>query len=142
VRATPDARIPLWAGLLCIGLLCGANARAADAQLIRAGTSIVDITPTTFPVLVNGMFTSRSATGAHDPLHVRCIVLEQGMTKIAIAVVDSCMVPRDILDRAKQAAEVSTGIPADHMLISSSTSNSCRGGSRWPSSRRPRTSFP
>ena len=122
MRATLDARIPLWVRLLCIGLLCGASARAAE--LVRAGTSIIDITPTTFPVLVNGMFTSRSATEAHDPLHVRCIVLEQGTTRIAIAVVDSCMVPRDILDRAKEAAEASTGIPADHMLISATHTHS------------------
>ena len=41
---------------------------AAD---FRAGAAVVDITPTTFPVIVNGMFEERTATKAADPLHAR-----------------------------------------------------------------------
>src|SRR5690606_28802872 len=56
--------------------------------------------------------------GAYDPLHARCLVLDDGETQLAIVVCDSCMIPRDIFDRAKQRAEEATGIPASRMLMS------------------------
>ena len=38
----------------------------------------------------------------HDRLHARCLVLDNETTKIAIAVCDSCMIPREIFDAAKR----------------------------------------
>src|SRR5262245_55160771 len=78
----------------------------------------MDITPEKFPISVNGGMQDRLAKGAHDPLHARCLVLDDGTTKIAIVVCDSCMIPREIFDEAKRLASKSTGIPADHMLMS------------------------
>ncbi|MGH7199024.1 MAG: hypothetical protein ACREJB_00355 [Planctomycetaceae bacterium] len=60
----------------------------------------------------------RTATAAHDPLHARCLVLDNGDTQIAIVVCDSCMIPREVFDAAKRQAEEKTGIPAGHMLMS------------------------
>jgi hypothetical protein len=51
-------------------------------------------------------------------LHARCLVLDDGRTALALVVVDSCMIPREILDKAKALAEKKTGIPAGNMLIS------------------------
>src|SRR5437762_13313030 len=76
--------------------------RAAAA--LRAGAYAQDITPTEFPVIVNGSFTEGTATKANDTLHARAIVLDEGTTRIAIVVVDSCMLPRDLLDDAKSRA--------------------------------------
>src|SRR5712671_5713482 len=67
----------------------------------RAGAHLVDISPTNFPVLVNAMFTERSATTTVDPLYVKSLVLDDGSTRIAMAVVDTCMMSRDLIDRAK-----------------------------------------
>jgi hypothetical protein len=46
------------------------------------------------------------------------LVLEDGKTALALVVVDSCMIPRDILDKAKALAAKKTGIPPGNMLIS------------------------
>jgi len=91
---------------------------------LRAGAFAIDITPTNFPVIVNGMFEERYATNAHDLLHARALVLDDGREKIVIQVVDSCMVPREVLDQAKELASKATGIPTDHILISATHTHS------------------
>jgi neutral ceramidase len=95
--------------------LSSAELRAGE---LKAGAFAQDVTPEKFPVSVNGGFSDRKATAANDPLHARCLVLDDGTTKLAIVVVDSCMIPREILDAAKALAEKKTGIPAANILIS------------------------
>ena len=85
---------------------------------LRAGAYAQDITPQKFPISVNGGLQDRQALRAHDPLHARCLVLEDGKTALALVVVDSCMIPREILDKAKTLAAKKTGIPPSNMLIS------------------------
>jgi hypothetical protein len=96
----------------------------AAEKVFRAGAHAIDITPTNFPVIVNAMFTERTATQAHDPLHVRCLVLNDGTNRIAIAVVDTCMMSRDLIDEAKELARRKTGIPTDRMLVSATHTHS------------------
>jgi hypothetical protein len=45
-------------------------------------------------------------------------VLDDGKTKVAFAVCDSCMIPREITDEARRRASKATGIRPDHILIS------------------------
>ena len=105
--------------LLSIGLvLSAATAFAEDKVVFRAGAFAIDVTPQKFPVSVNGGFADNTATKANDPLHARCLVLDDGKTKVALVVVDSCMLPRELLDHTKALAEKSTEIPASNMLIS------------------------
>src|SRR5687767_13522626 len=101
--------------LLAAFACCCADLQAAE---LKAGAFAQDVTPEKFPVSVNGNFADKKATAANDPLHARCLVLDDGTTKLAIVVVDSCMVPRELLDAAKALAEKKTGIPAKNMLIS------------------------
>ena len=116
--------------LLTFALYPMGAARAADRPAplpggpLRAGAHAQDVTPRQFPVRVNGMFTERSADRAHDPLYARCLVLDDGATRLAIVVVDSCMMPRELLDRAKDLANQSTGIPTDRILISATHTHS------------------
>jgi hypothetical protein len=91
---------------------------AAPAPGFRAGAFARDVTPEHFPVSVNGGFQDRQATAATDRLHARCLVLADGRTKVALAVVDSCMIPRELIDEAKRRASARTGIPAGHILVS------------------------
>ena len=86
-------------------------ARAEPPEL-RAGAYAIDISPTAYPVIVNGMFTERTAEKAFDPLQARCLVLASGDTRLAIVVVDSCGVMREYLDEAKELASKATGIRA------------------------------
>lgn len=85
---------------------------------LRAGAFAQNVTPTTFPISVNGGMADRQATSANDPLHARCLVLDDGTTKVALVVVDSCMLPRELIDAAKSLAEKKTGIPAGNILVS------------------------
>jgi neutral ceramidase len=86
--------------------------------VLRAGAYAQDVTPQRFPISVNGGMADRKATSAHDPLHARCLVLDDGTTKLALVVVDSCMIPQEIVDAAKARAEKQTGIPGQNILIS------------------------
>ncbi len=91
---------------------------------LRAGASAADITPQEWPVRLIGNFGLSLSLRAHDPLHVRALVLEDAGTSIAIAVIDSCYVKRDVLDEAKALASKLTGIPSSHMLISATHTHS------------------
>ena len=112
----------LWRRVLLVAVAAQISVSAATAQkesaVLRAGAYAIDITPAKFPVDANGNMAPWSAEVAHDPLHARCLVLDNGGTRIAIAVCDSCMIPREIFDAAKAKAALATGIPADHILCS------------------------
>ncbi len=99
-------------------------AQAQAKRTFRAGAYAIDISPLKFPVIINGGMTERTADKITDRLHARCIVLDDGTTQVALAVVDSCMVPRDLLDEAKQIASEATGIKTSHMLISATHTHS------------------
>jgi len=107
--------------LLALVLLTPA---AAGEKRFRAGAHVVDITPTNYPVLVNAMFTERTATTAVDPLTVRALAFDDGTHRIVLAVVDTCMIARDLIDRAKAQASGITGIPTDQMLVSATHTHS------------------
>lgn len=99
-------------------LLAFTTRAAAQDKPFRAGAYAQDITPTKFPISVNGGMADRQATSAHDRLHARCLVLDDGSTKIALVVCDSCMIPREVTDPAKTMAAKLTKIPASRILIS------------------------
>lgn len=103
---------------LLAAALAGAAPAADPKPALRAGAYAMDVTPRAFPVSVNGGMSDRQATKAHDRVHARCLVLDDGKTKLAIVVVDSCMIPRELMDDAKKRAAAKTGIPTANMLVS------------------------
>ncbi|MEJ7590622.1 MAG: neutral/alkaline non-lysosomal ceramidase N-terminal domain-containing protein [Planctomycetaceae bacterium] len=118
-----------WMTLVCTFLSMGSAGTALSAEEaasagFRAGAAMVDITPTVFPVIVNGMVEERTATMAHDVLMARALVLDDGKERVAIVVVDSLMLTRAMLDDAKDQASQLTGIPTNHMLISATHTHS------------------
>ncbi len=60
----------------------------------------------------------------NDPVCAKCLVLDDGSIRLAIVVVDSCMMPRELLDRAKELAREKTGIPTERILISATHTHS------------------
>ncbi|MEO5802069.1 MAG: hypothetical protein ABIR24_00950, partial [Verrucomicrobiota bacterium] len=100
------------------------SAFAAENKMFRAGASIVDITPTNFPVLVNAMFTERTATNVVDRLYTRALALDDGSTRLVITVVDTCVISRDLIDHAKEQASKITGLATDKMLVSATHTHS------------------
>ncbi len=110
--------------LIVILMLNSALLAAAPKPNVRAGAYAQDVTPKQFPISVNGNISDFQATSAHDPLHARCLVLDDGSTQLALVAVDSCMLPRELIDRAKELAEKKTGIPQSHILISATHTHS------------------
>ncbi len=96
----------------------------AAGKVFRAGAYAMDVTPTNFPTIINGGFLERTVAGVTDRLHARCLVLDDGKTRFAIVVVDSCMMPRELIDEAKGLARQATGIPTDRMLVSATHTHS------------------
>ena len=118
-------RCIVWILLNVIVFSSGAwRASAEDAKVFQAGVYAIDISPTEFPVLVNGSFVSHEASKIVDPLNAHCLVLDDGMERVAIVVIDSCMAPRALLDRAKQLASGATKIRPDRMMISATHTHS------------------
>lgn len=94
------------------------------AAQFRAGAYAVDVSPIQFPVRVNAMFTERSATNVNDTLYAKSLAFDDGSERIVMCVVDSCMVPRSLIDSAKAKASAATGLPVNHMLVSSTHTHS------------------
>ena len=55
-----------------------------------------------FPVIISGGFLQGERIGSTDPLFVRAMVLDDGAIRLAIVIVDTLMMPRELIDDAKQ----------------------------------------
>ncbi len=100
------------------------SGNSALAGEFRAGAAVGDITPTKWPVFLVGSFSERGAERAWDRLHARALVLDDGETRLAIVVVDSCLIPRTLFDEVKQRAFKETGIRPERMLMSATHTHS------------------
>ena len=85
--------------------------------MLKAGAACLDITP---PLgrLIPGYFHERRAGAVHDPLFVRAFALENGGSRIAVAVCDLIGVKRAYLDRAKARIAETSGLTPEQVLIS------------------------
>lgn len=104
--------------LAALMVVAGTLSAQDTDRTFKAGAYAADITPETFPVSSAGSMSPRNATQAHDPLQARCLVLDDGENKLAFAVCDSCMIPREIFDAAKQRVAEEIGIPTSNILMS------------------------
>ena len=122
------------APILLILLLAAPGGVTADELSLRAGAAAVDISPREFPLNMPGGFSANMATGVHDPLHSRAIVLDNGNTTLAMVVVDSLGVAPEAIEEAKQIAAEKTGIAPESMLICSTHTHSAppSGGGDGP----------
>lgn len=109
--------------LLCLGVLTLTTAAAQETPVFKAGAATSNLTPK-LGASVNGGMTDQRARHVHDELHARCLVLDDGKTRLAFAVADSCMLPREVTEEARRAIQEETGIPGGHVLISATHSHS------------------
>ncbi|MFT6594479.1 MAG: hypothetical protein ACJAT3_000444, partial [Akkermansiaceae bacterium] len=122
-------RHTLLGGVLCCLLALWLNLPAEDTPTtepqLKAGAYVQDVTPPFESLLINGGFLERRL-GKMNPgdLKARCFVLQRGEVNIAIAVVDSCMIPRHVCDQAKALAFKATGIPPERILITATHTHS------------------
>ena len=121
---TPKVLALLAFGLALDAQIASHETLAAEApKRFQAGAATSNITPW-LGVSINGGMRDRTAVHIHDELHARCLVLDDGQTQMAIVVVDSCMVPREIFDTAKHTVHEHTGLPMDHILMSATHTHS------------------
>ena len=109
--------------LLCLALLT-AHCAHAGRPVFRAGAATSNITPPLGMEIV-GNFAPRPIAGhVHDELHVRCLVLDDGTTRLAFAVADTISLGSEVWNEAKKRLETETGIPAAHMMFSATHTHS------------------
>ncbi len=109
---------------LMLFLLLFLTPNLLGAAEFRAGAGVGDITPTKWPVYLVGSFSERGAEKAWDPLSARALVLDDGETRLAIVIVDSCLIPRTLFDEVKQRASKATDIRPDHLLMAATHTHS------------------
>jgi hypothetical protein len=92
-------------------------AATPSAPVFRAGAATSNITPALGSPVVGG-FLAFPATNIHDELHARCLVLDDGHTKLALVVLDLLLLDRGLDLSARKLIEKETGIPSQNVLIS------------------------
>jgi hypothetical protein len=105
-------------------LLVFSTVAELSAAPLKAGAAVADITPKEFPMNMPGGFNANLATTAHDPLHARALVLDDGKTQVVWVVIDNLGVPKKVVAEAKELAAKATGIPVEHMLVSGTHTHS------------------
>ena len=103
--------------------LATAKESHAEGQFL-AGAFAKNINPTQLPVWVNGGIAGRQIDRINDPLHARCLVLGDGKKQVAICIVDNCILPLELVDRAKELTTSATGIAVNHILIAATHTHS------------------
>jgi hypothetical protein len=98
-------------------------ATSPTAPALRAGAATSNITPPLGSKIVGG-FVPYPATNVHDELHARCLVLDDGKTKLALVVCDLLGLHRSVSLEARRLIEEATGIPPSHVAISGTHTHS------------------
>ena len=112
----------IFAALLLIAVQVNAQP-TTRVKVFKAGAAMSNITPFLGAGIV-GNFTIPPAKHINDELHARCLVLDDGTTKLAFAVVDSVSVNREVFDEAKRQITEATGIPAANIMMSATHTHS------------------
>jgi hypothetical protein len=93
------------------------------APALRAGAATSVITPPLGEPIVGG-FTPFPAEHIHDELHARCLVLDDGTTKVALVVCDLLGMHRTVAVEAKSLIAKELSIPGSHVVISGTHTHS------------------
>ena len=96
----------------------------AAARAFRAGAATSNITPDLDVRLDGTIMQIGPGKHVHDELHARCLVLDDGTTRIAFAVCDTTMIAPEVMAEAKRRITATTGLAPDHVLISATHTHS------------------
>ncbi|MBI2434455.1 MAG: neutral/alkaline non-lysosomal ceramidase N-terminal domain-containing protein [Candidatus Hydrogenedentes bacterium] len=110
--------------LLAGCVLCLAALPAlSDEKVFRAGAAKCDVTPW-LGLSLSGHMEDRIANDVHDALYARCLALDNGQERLAIVLVDNCMIPREVFGQAKLLVKKRDSLPLDHMLMAATHTHS------------------
>src|SRR6266404_6359262 len=96
--------------------------QSSQTDRLRIGAAETDITP---PVghRMAGYFDERLATGVHDPLKAKAIVIQQKDREIALVFCDLVGLSLNVTTNARAQASQLTGIPVSNIVISATHSH-------------------
>jgi hypothetical protein len=112
------------------------TSEAAVARIFKVGAAASNITPPLDEPIVGG-WGSPPGKHIHDELYARCLVLDDGRTRLVFVLVDSLGVSREVFDAAKDILWDKAGIPKENMLMAAThthSSISARGPNRGKAS--------
>ncbi len=92
-------------------------AMPASAQSFRAGAATSNITPPIGGAIIGG-FHPFPSKHVHDDLHVRCLALDDGKTKIVFAVCDLLGAAEKMYEEARGLVTAETGLPGANLFMS------------------------
>jgi hypothetical protein len=110
----------------------GSEGQAGAGRLFRAGAAASNITPPLDRPVIGG-WNSPPGEHVHDELYARCLVLDDGTTRLAFVICDNLGIGRSVYDKARQIIGDKTGIGADHIMMAAThthSSISARGANR------------
>lgn len=108
---------------LILGLIALVSSASAAEKQLLAGAATSNITPPLGELIVGG-WQPIPARHIHDELYARCLVLDDGSTRLAIVLCDNVGIPEEVFDGAKQLVEEATGIPAANQLMAATHTHS------------------
>ena len=108
--------------LALVGFALSLGAAEKPKQL-RAGAATSNLTPAIGGDIIGG-FHPIPSTHIHDELHARCLVLDNGETRVALVVCDLLGVAREVCDEARRLVTAETGLPGAHLLMSATHTHS------------------
>ena len=97
--------------LVACSLIATTLCAAAPAPGFRAGAATSVITPPLGRPIV-GNFIAPLSTNVHDELHARCLVLDDGKTKLALVVLDLLGTEVGMCAETRSLIEKQVGIPS------------------------------
>lgn len=106
------------------GLWTSVISAETPTRHFRAGAATSNITPELGVILDGAIMQIGPCKDVHDELQARCLVLDDGTTRIAFAVCDSTMIAAEVVEHTKRLIEAATGLGPDHVLISATHTHS------------------
>ena len=125
MRRMTGLGLAIAGGLLVLSTAPSAvgQGQAPAARVLRAGASTSNVTPPLGAGIVGGWSTP-AATHVHDELQARCLVLDNGVTRVAFAIVDNVSIDREVFDEARRQIEKATGLAPDRVLMAATHTHS------------------
>jgi neutral ceramidase len=109
--------------MVVLGITLFSALSVCAAGTFRAGAAKGNITPELGGKIVGG-FSPFPSTHVHDDLWVRVVVLDDGKTRVALAVCDLIGISQDVSDKARQLVQEETGLPARNLLVAATHTHS------------------
>lgn len=134
-EAKSFVRIGVFFVLIFFTTVLGDQSAFAQNRVFRAGAATANITPPLGLPIV-GNYDSPLATHINDELHVRCLVLDDGTSKLVFAIADNVGIDRRVFDEAKRLIQEATGVHYAHILMSATHTHSATSAGGLDEKRR------